>query len=197
MKKRIRTSMSNALALLVLGAGSTWAASPGTPEIDSASQIFTISPSQLEIQGSGFGTLRPIVVLGGTPLFILSFTDTVVFASVPQVVPPGTYTLVLTPGASKSNPSAPFDVTIGAVGPAGATGPAGPQGPAGPAGSTGATGPAGSSHVYAGEFINGSCGFNTCNTTSLLVPGSYLVQASVEIRGASNAQYTCYLRHWL
>jgi hypothetical protein len=53
------------------------------PQIDSASQIFATSPTQLQIEGSGFGSLRPTVVLGGTPLFLLSFTDTLVFASVP------------------------------------------------------------------------------------------------------------------
>jgi hypothetical protein len=142
-------SVFTVLAATLPGTGTIWAASATPPQIASASQIFTTNPTQLQIQGSGFGSLRPIVVLGGTPLFILSYTDTMVFASVPVAVPEGTYALVLTSAEPKIGSSAPFEVAIGAVGPAGATGPAGPQGPGGPqgpagsAGAPGAAGPAG------------------------------------------------------
>jgi hypothetical protein len=81
---------------------------------------FCDQPIQLQIDGSSFGSLRPTVVLGGTPLFLLSFTDTMVFASVPVAVPPGSSALVLTSGDPKSGSSAPFEMAIGAVGPAGA-----------------------------------------------------------------------------
>jgi hypothetical protein len=129
-------------ASLLLAVSSTWGATAPMPQIDSA--VIT-SPTVLQIDGSGFGTVRPTVVLGGTPLYLLSFTDTVVVASVPVAVPAGSYTLVITQGSGKDI-SASFDVTIGAAGPAGATGPAGPAGPTGPAGpvgTAGVTGPAG------------------------------------------------------
>jgi len=194
------SAISSAIALLVLSAGASWAAAGTTPQIVSASQIFATSPTQLEIQGSGFGTLTPTVFLGVTPLFVLSFTDTTVFASVPAAVPAGSYTLVLTPAGAKTG-SAPFEVAIGAVGPPGPAGPqgsagpigpagpagaegptgamgppgaAGPAGPQGPAGPTGATGPAGSSHAYTGNFSTFTCiagpVFLTCTTPGLLVP---------------------------
>src|ERR1019366_6129613 len=134
------------LAATLPGTGTIWAATATPPQIASASQIFTTDPTQLQIQGSGFGSLRPIVVLGGTPLFILSYTDTMVFATVPVAVPEGTYALVLTSADPKIGSSAPFEVAIGAVGSTGATGPAGAQGPAGsmgPAGSAGSPGAAG------------------------------------------------------
>jgi hypothetical protein len=139
-------SVFTVLAASMPGARTAWADKTAPPQIASASQIFATSPTQLQIQGSGFGSLRPTVVLSGTPLFLLSFTDTMVFASVPVALPPGTYALVLTSGDPKAGSSAPFEVAIGAVGPPGATGPAGPQGPAGsmgPAGSVGAPGAAG------------------------------------------------------
>src|ERR1700719_3771102 len=95
------TSTMNIAFALLVGAGT---ASAGTaaasPQIASASQLFTTSPTQLQIEGSGFGAVSPTVYLGVTPLFVLSFTDTVVFASVPAVLPPGSYTLVLTPGGA-------------------------------------------------------------------------------------------------
>jgi hypothetical protein len=148
-QRMLLCSVFTVLAASLPGVRTAWAQKIAIPQIVSASQLFATNPTQLQIEGSGFGSLRPTVVLGGTPLFLLSFTDTMVFASVPVAVPPGTYTLVLTSGDPKSGSSAPFDVAIGAVGPAGATGPAGPQGPAGPmgpagaAGASGATGPAG------------------------------------------------------
>jgi IPT/TIG domain len=121
-------SVFTVLAATLPGAGTAWAATAPPPQIASASQIFATSPTQLQIEGSGFGSLRPTVVLGGTPLYVLSFTDTLVFASIPAAVPDGAYALVLTSGDPKGGSSAPFDVAIGAVGPAGPTGPAGPQG---------------------------------------------------------------------
>jgi hypothetical protein len=140
----VASPVGTVMASLLLAVGSTWAAT-APAQIDSA--VIT-SPTVLQIDGSGFGTVRPVVVLGGTPLYLLSFTDTVVFASVPVAVPAGSYALVITPSGGK-DVSAPFDVTIGTTGPAGATGPAGPMGtagvagPAGPMGTAGVTGPAG------------------------------------------------------
>ena len=160
--KRMLTniSMRNIAFALLVGAGTTWAGPAGvtSPQIASASQLFTTSPTQLQIEGSGFGAVSPTVYLGVTPLFVLSFTDTVVFASVPAVLPPGSYTLVLTPGGAKSTSSAPFEVAIGAVGPSGPAGPAGAQGPAGPSGPAGAIGAAGATGAAGAQGPAGPIG---------------------------------------
>jgi hypothetical protein len=155
----MKLSVRNIAFALLAGAGTAWAgAAAATPQIASASQIFTTSPTQLQIEGSGFGAVSPTVYLGVTPLFVLSFTDTVVFASVPAVLPPGSYTLVLTPGGAKSASSAPFEVAIGAVGPAGPSGPAGAQGPAGPSGPAGTAGAIGAAGAAGAQGPAGPIG---------------------------------------
>jgi hypothetical protein len=172
------------------------AAAAATPQIDSVSQIFATNPTQLQINGSGFGTAKPTVVIGGNPLFILSFTDTVVFASVPPpaVVPPGSYSLVLTPDNHNGVSSAPFEVAIGAVGPPGPTGPAGATGAMGlpgTAGPVGPQGPAGPSHVYTANLSASSC--DPCTGGRAVPGGSYLVQASVTLSSSGGLTdfYTC------
>jgi Collagen triple helix repeat (20 copies) len=105
------------------------------------------SLTTIAIHGSGFGSTKPVVTLGGTTLVVNSpFSATDVTAALPAGLPPGSYQLVLTT-TSKPSGSAPFVVTIGDVGPSGPQGPAGPAGsagPQGPVGPVGATGPAGS-----------------------------------------------------
>jgi hypothetical protein len=88
----------------------------------------------LLINGSAFGSLRPVVNLAGTQLTVSSFTDRQIVAVLPDGLN-GDYLLTVT--NSSSHLFGIFVVTIGA------TGPAGPQGPKGDTGATGATGPQG------------------------------------------------------
>ncbi len=192
------------VAFALLAGASTTLAGPGggAPQITSASQIFGTNPTQLQIEGSNFGAVTPTVFLGPTPLFVLSFTETVVYASVPAAVAPGSYTLMLTAGGHNGGSSAPFEAAIGAVGPPGPTGPAGPTGPmglpgtpgsAGAQGPAGTQGPAGPSHLYIANRSASSC--DPC-TGSIVVPaGSYLVQASVTLSSTGGLAdfYTCEL----
>ena len=98
-----------------------------------------------------------LVTLAGTPLAVLSATETQVLAQLPSGLDPGSYRLRVSRGTGTVQ-NGSFDVTIGAVGLAGArgpkgdmgdtgpqglTGPAGPGGPAGPQGPTGPQGPIG------------------------------------------------------
>jgi len=115
------------------------------PSIVSATPIYTVTPHQLIISGTGFGTSQPVVTIGALPAAILSFTDTVVAVQIPSVIDavPGVYSLTLSTGTGNGIDTTSIDVTLGAVGPTGATGATGAQGSSGPAGPQGAAGPAG------------------------------------------------------
>lgn len=82
------------------------------------------------------------VTLAGTPLVVLSATDSQVFARLPPGLAPGTYLLRVSRGTGAVQ-NGTFDLTVGAVGPAGPTGPKGDMGNTGPEGLAGATGPQG------------------------------------------------------
>ncbi|HEY3068179.1 MAG TPA: hypothetical protein VGL09_20485, partial [Methylomirabilota bacterium] len=100
------------------------------------------SVTTLFIDGVNFGTALPTVTLADRELILINHSDTHIEAMLPSWASPGSYTLVV----ATVKASAPFEVTIGAVGPkgdTGAQGPAGATGPQGPQGSAGATGPAG------------------------------------------------------
>ena len=111
------------------------------PNVVSTSADFTITPAQLTISGSNFGTTTPIVALDGITLSLLSHTDTRIVAILPAGSIPGSYILTVT-NPNAAQPGA-FIATIGAEGPLGPAGPAGPAGATGPAGSPGNTGPIG------------------------------------------------------
>jgi len=80
-----------------------------------------------------------VVTLAGTPLTILSATETQVLAQLPPRLAPGTYLLEVSRGKSKVQNHS-FDLTIGAVGLPGDRGPKGPTGDAGPPGLPGEPG---------------------------------------------------------
>jgi hypothetical protein len=116
------------------------------PRVYSAVLVPNAPPSG-EIAISGQNLPRaPHVALGGTPLTVLSSSDTDIVASLEAVAgienDPGDYLLVVSPHG-RSGPSSTLVVTVGADGPAGPSGPPGPPGPAGPAGATGPQGPMG------------------------------------------------------
>jgi hypothetical protein len=96
----------------------------------------------LTIKGTGFGTSGAVVTLGNTgSLTITSQTDTLITATLPAGVAPGSYLLSLSAGGNSNEfwvaigtqgPIVNQNVTIGTQGPSGPAGPAGPQGPPGP-----------------------------------------------------------------
>src|SRR5215467_15847632 len=97
----------------------------------------------LVILGRNFGDEAPTVTLGGTRLFVRSFSATEVVAVLPVQILSGFYRLVL---VTENRAVAQFDLGIGyqgSSGPQGPQGPAGPQGVAGPPGPVVATGPIG------------------------------------------------------
>jgi hypothetical protein len=113
--------------------------------IVSAGTVYTTSPHQLVIKGTGFGTSRPVVAISGFPALVLSYTNTVVTVQIPAVVDavPGTYVLTLDSGPGRDeDKAATLDITLGAVvaDSGGATGPQGVQGPVGATGAQGLTG---------------------------------------------------------
>src|SRR3712207_4855983 len=103
-------------------------------------------PQTLNIFGSNFNAIQsgrasaPSVTLDGTPLAVVSRTDTTIVANTTpfRLFGPGTYLLKL---ESIDGKFATMDVTLGAQGPIGPQGTQGVQGPAGPAGPQGQTGP--------------------------------------------------------
>ena len=122
------------------------ASAPVVPVIDSSSVSFAVSPPQMTVKGTGFGAVAPTVSLDALPLALLSHTPTVVVATLPVGITPGSYLLQVTNNSATGHPSVLFEATVGATGPTGPTGPQGPvgaNGPAGPAGPAGANGPAG------------------------------------------------------
>ena len=108
-----------------------------------SSATVDLGAGTISIAGSNFTDKgAPTVSLGGTPLTVKSASAANIVALLGSMTTPGTYSLVVT----DKNVSAPFDVTVGAVGPQGAQGAVGSQGPQGvpgPVGLTGAQGPAG------------------------------------------------------
>ena len=131
-----------ALALCMTVVASTTAAQATNPPLPSIASVQLDLPSagKITINGSGFGTARPTVSMGGTPLAVDDgFGNTTVVANLPTPLPAaGDYQLVVT--NTQSNQFGQLTVTIGAVGPPGPKGDKGdpgPQGPPGPKGDKG------------------------------------------------------------
>ena len=95
---------------------------------------------KITIDGTGFGTGRPTVTMGGTSLVVNDgFSPTSIVEDLPAALPAaGTYLLVVTNSASHL-----FGVLMVAIGAIGPQGPPGAQGPQGPQGAQGERGPAG------------------------------------------------------
>ena len=137
-------TLQRALLLSSMGCLS-WAQQTNTPRIDASTIDTNVNPNQITIQGANFGTTQPLVTVDNVPLVVLSFTDTVIVATLPASISPGSYALAVA-GGRNGNQVVTSVVTIGAVGPQGPAGPQGPQGftgPQGPAGAVGSQGPQG------------------------------------------------------
>jgi collagen triple helix repeat protein/IPT/TIG domain-containing protein len=133
------TRVSQLLFVLLVALGAAFPVSAAEivinrVEVDDGAGLITIN-------GLGFGADVPLVTLEGTPLTVVSNTNSQIVVNLPSGTVPGTYLLrvrqqVLS-GPFGGLSTAAFNATIGEVGPAG------PQGPAGPAGPQGVTGPQG------------------------------------------------------
>ena len=95
--------------------------------------------TQITINGDGFGTKFPKVLLGTTTLTVTSSTNTSIQATLPGGLVAGAY--LVTVQNESSHLLALFTAVVGQIGP---SGPAGPQGPSGPQGAVGPNGVAGS-----------------------------------------------------
>ena len=124
--------------LTVLLAISLFAAAAPTPVVNST-QI-NYSTNQITVSGNNFspgGGGTPAATFNSNAIPLVSFTNTVIVATLPAGTVPGTYRLRVT---NKAGNFYEFDVTFGAIGPQGPIGFQGPPGPTGPSGATGATG---------------------------------------------------------
>lgn len=101
------------------------------------------SNNQVTFSGSGFEPTKksPNILLAGSPLAVVSFTDTQVVAVLPANIVAGNFTVMV---VNSLGEFMPYEVTYGSVGPQGPMGPAGPQGSQGPEGPAGPSGPQGS-----------------------------------------------------
>src|SRR6185503_8383553 len=127
------------LALCSLAVVPVTATTTTLPLITSV-QLNVPAAGKITINGTGFGTTKPTVTLGGTSLFINDgFNNTRIVADVPAPLPAsGDYLLVVTNTSSRL--FGVLTITIGGVGP---QGPPGPQGDRGPQGEQGVQGPKG------------------------------------------------------
>jgi hypothetical protein len=116
------------------------------------------NPTQLIITGRNLGVVRPLVTLDAMVLTVVGFAPSVVTASLPAGLRPGTYLVTVDPDGHGEK-VAEFDVAIGTVGPkgdkgdTGATGPVGPQGPQGPPGAQGSGG-ASAAYTFIGPPVS-------------------------------------------
>ena len=120
----------------------------------------TAGGTQLTINGTGFGTVRPQVTLSGEQLTVLNSTDTKVTVTLPAGIIPGSYLVTLV--NERTRLPAVFSALVGSVqgpaGPPGVPGPAGAAGAQGPIGLTGPAGPKGAAGVQGPQGSQGSPG---------------------------------------
>jgi hypothetical protein len=116
--------------------------------------------TQITINGEGFGTKTPKVLLGTTALTVVDSTNTSIQATLPGGLTAGAY--LVTVQNESTHLLTLFTAAIGQIGPAGPTGPAGPigpqgnVGPAGPVGPTGDIGPTGATGAAGGQIWSAS-----------------------------------------
>jgi YVTN family beta-propeller protein len=162
-RRRFVTVLTLLFALCAAGivpAAATTQTNPVQPVITSA-QLNLPSAGQITIDGTGFGSDRPTVTMGDTPLAVNDgFSNTKIVANLPAPLPAaGNHLLAVTNAQSRL--SGVLTVNIGGAGtqgPKGDKGDPGTQGPQGDQGPAGANGvspvgvpePAGSNCQYGG-----------------------------------------------
>ena len=115
------------------------------PIITISRATINYSNNQVTFNGSGFEPSKrsPSVLFAGSPLTVISYTDTQIVAALPANTVAGNFTVLI---VNSLGEFLPYELTYGSAGPQGPIGPQGPQGQAGavgPAGPTGPTGPQG------------------------------------------------------
>ncbi len=110
-----------------------------TPILTLNSATINYTNNQVTFSGASFepSGKAPTVLFSGSPLAIVSFTNTQIVAALPTNTKAGTYSVCV---ANSLGELLPFALTYGATGP---QGPIGPQGPAGAKGAPGPPGPRG------------------------------------------------------
>ncbi|MDA2920368.1 DUF1566 domain-containing protein [Desulfobacterota bacterium AH_259_B03_O07] len=146
-------------------AGQAWSQKPPGQHLNITEVIVDDqnNPTSIMILGEDFLFGSPLEVTLGEflgLLAIISASDTMIVASLPNPIGPGDYLLTVSTGNGQSQ-SDEYDLTIGAVGPEGPIGPAGADGAPGPAGADGAdgaTGPAGPAGADGADGATGPAG---------------------------------------
>jgi hypothetical protein len=171
--RKVASALISVSLLWSMGAISLASAPDGEKDAGNVTILSaSVQGSDLVINGSGFGTRAPTVLLGGTALVVSSNSPTKIVAKLPAGLPAATYELrlVFSSNSKKEDGkkedgrkedqerSASFDVTIGATGAQGATGSTGPTGPAGATGATGPAGAAGSAGAMGATGASGPAG---------------------------------------
>lgn len=163
-KRRVGGKFAALLCGIVLlgsmaGDAPAWEAQPaanGPPVILAANPDSAVTPTTLTLIGLNFGSPAPIITLGGTPLPVLSASNTRVVVSVPPGIVPGTYHLTLTTSTPVLSRTIFFHVALGEIGPKGEKGDQGEPGdpgepgPPGLPGDRGEPGPAGPAGISGG-----------------------------------------------
>src|SRR5579859_4616201 len=87
--------------------------------------------NQVTFSGSGFEPLKksPTVLFAGSPLSVISYSDTQIVAALPVVTVPGNFTVLI---VNSLGEFLPYELTYGSTGPQGPIGLEGPQGQQGP-----------------------------------------------------------------
>lgn len=178
----------------------------GIPILTLNSATINYSNNQVTFAGTCFEPLKkaPTVLFTGTPLTLVSYTDTQIVANLPANTKAGNFTVIV---ANSLGEFLPYELTYGATGPqgpSGSQGPTGSQGVPGPAGPTGPTGPAGPSALSptfvtspqpANVAVLQGAGLVTVNSIVLPNPGTYLISGQEEVlnNSAEAGGGTCYV----
>jgi len=165
----VRKLILIALVLLISG---RCACAVALPIITINKATVDYSRNQVTFNGSGFEPARksPTVLFAGSPLTVISYTDTQIVAALPANTVAGNFSVLI---VNSLGLFMPYELTYGSAGPQGPIGPAGPQGQPGdigPAGPTGPQGPAGQ------QGVQGPPGIGVTMTPNFLsTPGSGIV----------------------
>jgi hypothetical protein len=188
----MKTTKKIALALAALLLIPSLAFGAGIPILTLNSATINYTNNQVTLLGTSFEPLKktPTVLFSGTPLPIVTFSNTQIVAALPADMTAGTYSVFV---ANSLGEVVPFVLTYGATGPQGpagakgATGATGPQGVPGPAGPTGPEGPAAQGVLSVALnaqpndiTLPGNAGQATINALSLPNAGTYVLAGQEE-----------------
>jgi hypothetical protein len=125
------------------------------------------SKNQVTFNGSGFEPSKksPTVLFAGSPLTVVSFTDSQIVAALPMNTGAGNFTILI---VNSLGEFLPYELTYGSTGPQGPMGPQGPQGQAGAVGPAGPTGPTGPTGPQGMQGTQGPAGIGLAITPNYL-----------------------------